>query len=165
METSFTMKKGTILVFTAVSLVLVWAGTFKQTNEIDKAQWLIGTWENNTQKGSIYETWSKINDNEFVGKSYLIQEKDTVIFENIRLTENEEGLFYIPIVKTQNEGLPVRFAAKEISASQLIFENPEHDFPQIISYTKISVDSLVAEISGSINGKVRKQVFPMNRVK
>ncbi|MDA4694100.1 hypothetical protein NY544_00095, partial [Enterobacter hormaechei] len=31
---------------------------------IDKAMWLIGTWENKTARGSIYESWKKINENE-----------------------------------------------------------------------------------------------------
>jgi len=97
--------------------------------------------------------------------SYIIQEKDTVVLENIQLVQKQEGLFYIPIVKNQNEGLPVRFASKIISETQLVFENPQHDFPQIISYTQINLDSLVAEISGTINGQDRRQVFPMKRMK
>jgi hypothetical protein len=47
----------------------------------------------------------------------------------------------------------------------MIFENPAHDFPQFISYTKITTDSLVAEISGTKNGQARKQRFPMKRIK
>lgn len=49
-------------------------------------------------------------------------------------------------------------------AEWLVFENPMHDFPQIISYTKITCDSLVAQISGEKNGQERKQAFPMKRV-
>jgi hypothetical protein len=148
-----------------VSLIIFSAWTTKQTNDLKIAAWLIGTWENKTQKGSIYETWIKTNDKEFSGKSYIIKEKDTIVFENIRCVWEQDGLFYIPEVKNQNEGLPVRFASKTISETQLVFENPQHDFPQLISYTKMSEDSLVAEISGTKNGQVRKQIFPMKRMK
>ena len=79
--------------------------------------------------------------------------------------QEQNNLFYIPNVNNQNGGLPVRFATKTVSDMELVFENPQHDFPQIISYTKINADSLVAEISGTINGKERKQTFPMKRVK
>jgi hypothetical protein len=159
------MKTGTKFLIAFVGLAVLCAWTTKQTSDITKAEWLIGTWENKTQRGSIYETWSKTNDNEYSGMSYIIKEKDTVVFENIRLVQEQDGLFYIPTVKNQNYGLPVRFTAKTISESQLVFENPQHDFPQIISYTKISADSLVAEISGTKNGQERKQTFPMKRVK
>lgn len=150
---------------TIVSLIILCALTRKQTYDIKKAEWLIGTWENKSLKGSIYETWSKTNDIELSGKSYILKEKDTIVFENIRLVQETDSLFYIPIVKNQNEGLPVRFSAKTISETQLIFENPQHDFPQIISYTKINTDYLTAEISGTKNGQNRKQTFPMKRVK
>lgn len=159
------MKTRTKFFIAIVSLIVFCAWTIKQTNDIKKAEWLIGTWENKTQKGSIYETWSRTTDNEFSGKSYIVKEQDTIIFETIRLVKEQDGLFYIPTVKNQNDGLPVRFATKTISETQLVFENPQHDFPQIISYRKITPDSLVAEISGTKNGQERKQIFPMKRVK
>ena len=166
------MKTGTKFLIAVVGLSILCAWTTKQTIDIKKAEWLIGTWENlpdgkagKTPKGSIYETWSKTNGNEFSGKSYIVKEKDTIVFEKIRLAQEQDGLFYIPTVKNQNNGLPVRFAAKTISKTQLVFENPQHDFPQIISYTKIGADSLVAEISGIKNGQERRQTFSMKRVK
>lgn len=154
-----------IFVAVVTSLTVLCAWTTKKTKDITKAGWLIGTWENKTPKGSIYETWSKETDNKFSGKSYNIKEKDTIVFENIQLVQEQDGLFYIPTVKNQNDSLPVRFAGKTISETQLVFENPKHDFPQIISYTKITSDSLVAEISGTKNGQERKQTFPMKRMK
>lgn len=158
------MKAGAKFFIAVVCLTILCAWTTKQTNDIKKAEWLIGTWENKTPKGSIYETWNKVSDNEFTAKSYIIKEKDTIVFESIQLVQEQGGLFYIPMVKNQNDGLPVRFATKTISETQLIFENLQHDFPQIISYTKISADSLIAEISGTRNGQERKQTFPMKRV-
>lgn len=158
------MKTVTNLFFAIVGFTFLCAWTVKLTNNIEKAEWLIGTWENKTPRGSIYETWSKTSDNEYSGKSYIVKEKDTIVFENIRLVQEQDGLFYIPTVKSQNDALPIRFAVKLISKTQLVFENLQHDFPQIISYTKIATDSLVAEISGTKNGKERKQTFPMKRV-
>jgi hypothetical protein len=132
--------------------------------QITKAEWLIGTWENSTPKGSIYESWTKVNDTEFAGKSYITQEKDTLVFETIRIVQERDALLYIPAVKNQNAGLPVRFTLKTISNTQLTFENQGHDFPQVISYTRISSDSLVAEISGMINGQERRETFPMKKL-
>lgn len=158
------MKTGRNVLIAIMGLAVLFAWTTRQTNDLTKAEWLIGTWENKTPKGSLYETWSKINDHEFSGKSYMVKDKDTLVFEHIRLVQEEDGLFYIPTVKNQNDGLPVRFTSKTISETQLVFENPQHDFPQIISYTKINADSLVAEISGTKNGQARKQLFSMKRV-
>jgi hypothetical protein len=159
------MKTVTKLFFAFVGLPFLYAWTIQQTNDIIKAEWLVGTWENKTSKGIIYETWAKANDNEYSGMSYSIKENDTTFFENIRLVQERGVLFYIPIVKSQNSGLPIRFTSKTVSETQLVFENAKHDFPKIISYTKIRPDSLVAVISGSKNGQEQKQTFTMNRLK
>lgn len=148
-----------------IGSAFLFSWTSKQTNDIKKAEWLTGTWENKTSRGSIYETWRKEGPNELTGKSYIVKEKDTIVFENIHLVQEQNGLIYIPTVKNQNGSQPVRFPAKAISETELVFENPKHDFPQIISYKKISKDSLVAEISGIKNGTARKQTFAMKRVK
>jgi len=159
------MKTETTIFIAIICSVVFCAWTSNRKNDIKKAGWLIGTWENKTPKGSIYETWNKTSDIEFAGKSYIVKEKDTIVFENIQLIQEQDGLFYSPTVKNQNNGLPVRFTTNTISETQLVFENPHHDFPQIISYTQINSDSLVAEISGTKNGKERRDVFSMKRVK
>lgn len=157
------MRKKILLAIVSVIAFCSWAG--QQKSEIKKAEWLIGTWENKTQRRSIYETWAKISDDELFGKSYILKDKDTVVFETIRLVQEQDSLFYIPTVRNQNNSLPVRFTLKKNSDTALVFENPKHDFPQVISYTKINADSLVAEISGMKNGQERKQRFPMKRMK
>lgn len=159
------MKKNTTILIAAFSLLALFAWSKRQKDDLSQLQWLIGTWENKTVRGSMYEQWTRTNENEFSGKSFMKKGSDTVVFENIRLVKENHLLFYIPAVKAQNGGLPIRFGLKVRSETQLVFENPAHDFPQIISYTKVNADSLVAEIAGTKNGQPRKQVFPMKRVK
>lgn len=159
------MKIGSKLLIACSTLMLLIACSATQTNDIDKAAWLIGTWENKTPDGSVYESWKKTSDKEFSGMSYIIEDEDTVVFETIRLVQEEGKLVYIPTASGENDGKPIRFALKEISDSKLIFENPKHDFPQMIRYTIKSENSLVAEISGILNGKKTKYSFPMKRLK
>jgi hypothetical protein len=136
------------------SSIILCSCVSQQKQEIKKAEWLIGTWENKMAQGSVYETWSKVNDNE----------NDTIVFETIQLIQEQDSLFYIPKVIEQNEGLPIRFALNKISDSELEFKNTQHDFPKIISYSKINADSLVAEISGTQDGQELKQTFSMKRI-
>lgn len=131
---------------------------------LEKAYWLIGEWHNVTPEGIATESWTKQNDTVYAGKSLFIIGKDTVSSESLRLEQLGQEVAYVPTVKDQNKGLPVRFVMKTMSDTQMIFENPQHDFPQTISYTKINADSLVAEISGKEHGQERKQAFPMKRV-
>ncbi|WP_159476417.1 DUF6265 family protein [Chryseobacterium sp. 18068] len=87
------------------SLLTLCTCTVKNQSNIKEIEWLVGTWEHKTSKGSIYETWRKADGNELVGKSYVIKNKDTILFESIRLVHEQCKLFYIPAVKDQNEGL------------------------------------------------------------
>lgn len=156
------MKK--IILIAAVAAVGLFCSWQAQSEkQISKAQWLLGTWENRTKKGSVYETWTKAGEDVFSGRSYMLKDKDTMVFENIRLVQEAGRLVYIPVVKEQNKGQAVRFELKSVSDNELVFENPAHDFPQLIRYTRITSDSLVAEISGTVKGSLRKQSFPMKR--
>ncbi|HYF69499.1 MAG TPA: DUF6265 family protein [Ohtaekwangia sp.] len=148
-----------------VCVLFFGSSTFQQNPDIELANWIIGTWENKTQRGSIFETWSKIKDNELAAKSYKLNGKDTVVFETVRLIQEQDSLFYIPTVKNQNGGLPVRFSLHAISDGLFVFQNPTHDFPQVIAYKRINADSMVAEVSGVVKGQQRKEMFPMKRIK
>lgn len=136
-----------------------------ETSQLQKADWLQGTWENKTKKGSVYETWIKESNQKFSANSFKLKEGDTLILERIDLIQEEDNVFFIPLVSDQNEGLPVRFTIKKMSDTQMVFENLSHDFPQIITYTQVSNDSLLASISGKQNGEEVERFFPMKRIK
>lgn len=136
------------------------AKTFAQ---IEKANWLVGEWGNTTKEGVLTETWTKQNDSTMTGQSFFIIGKDTVHTENIVLEQKGDSLLYIPTIKNQNEGKPVTFNMITATENQFIFENKEHDFPQKITYTKVSADSLIAEISGIQDGKESKESYPMKK--
>ena len=160
------MKTKSVKIFLSaiivVSIVSSWA--HYSVKPIDNAMWLIGTWENKTSRGSVYESWKKINENELAGKSYAVKGADTIIFETVQLKQEGDNLYYIPTVRNQNDGKPVSFKAYTITDHKMVFGNPEHDFPQSVSYRRLNQDSLIAEISGVKNGNVRHQTFPMRRL-
>lgn len=132
---------------------------------IEQAAWLQGAWCMQSKQGIILETWEQLNDSVYAGRSYYITGKDTVPAETISLQQRSGKLYYIPTVNNQNEGKPVNFAATTVADDHFVFENPGHDFPQKISYTRISPDSMVVEISGISKGKQHSIKFPMKRLK
>ncbi|AXG75014.1 hypothetical protein DVK85_12540 [Flavobacterium arcticum] len=136
------------------------AKTYKQ---IKKVSWLIGNWGATSNQGTLIENWQKTNDSVYNGQSFFIIENDTVFAEHIALEEVNGKLTYIVNVSGQNNNKPVRFEMTSITNNQIIFENPEHDFPTKIIYNNVTNDSLVAEISGIKNGKPNSQKFTMAR--
>jgi len=157
------MKSKLILAVIGILAAGSWA---QQQSELKKMEWLLGTWETKTPKGSLYETWTRKSNHEFQGKSYFLKNKDTLLFETVQLVEKDKKLHYIVSVKKQNGGFPVSFVSKKTSEEKaIVFENPLHDFPKAISYKKTGKDSLLAEISGSKDGREMKQQFPMRKIK
>ncbi len=132
--------------------------------KIAQASWLVGTWSGKSKARTNYETWEKYNDSTYLGRSYSIQQGDTVSSESIKLVQQGEAISYIPTVDGQNNDMPVVFTLISSDSNRLIFENSAHDFPQRITYQMVSQDSLIAEISGLINGEHHAQEFPMRRV-
>lgn len=133
--------------------------------ELEKASWILGEWQNKSAEGNATEIWEQQDDSTFKGKSYFVIGPDTVSSEKLSLAQIGKDLFYIPVVKGQNNELPVKFKLTSSADNLLVFENPSHDFPQKITYLKISADSLLAEISGIMDGKPNSQKFPLARVK
>ena len=138
-------------------------GSNKYT-QLAQASRLMGEWQNHFSEGVITESWEQLNDSSLAGKSLVIIGKDTVSSETIILQQKGTEVWYIPTVKEQNNGQAIPFLLTLSSSNQLIFENPEHDFPQKIVYTFMGNDSLVAEISGDRKGQKRAQLFPMKRI-
>ena len=148
-----------------MGILMIGSWTQKES-EIKKLEWLLGTWETKTPKGNLYETWTQKSTTELQGKSYYLNKKDTILFESVRLIEKDKKLHYIVSVKGQHDEQPVDFVSKSGSnPTSLIFENQQNDFPQTITYKKIRKDSLFAEISGIMNGKMARQAFPMKKIK
>lgn len=130
---------------------------------IDRIGWLQGSWAGGTPGKQMLETWRRQNDSTYAGKSVLIKGADTLLLETVSLEQRGGQLYYVPTVNGQNEGKPVRFTLTHITDRRLVFENPAHDFPQKVSYTLIHADSLLAEISGTVQGQIKTRQFPMKR--
>jgi hypothetical protein len=137
----------------------------RQTDPYDQLQQLNGTWKMQTPKGPIYESWRKTHENEMQGGSYKINGRDTIHFETVKLTKQADGVFYIPVVKNENEGKPVAFKMISSDSNNFIFENKEHDFPQRIIYHIVNKDSVHAWIEGTHDGKAGREDYFFARVR
>jgi hypothetical protein len=133
----------------------------KKYSQLEKAKWFLGHWENVTKEFITKEIWTQKNDSVLWAESFITVAKDTVFYEKVDLIERNDSLFYIVSVRDQNKEKPVSFYLTKATDTQLVFENPKHDFPNKIVYTKITSDSLVATIYGS----KKSEEFPMKRKK
>lgn len=159
------MFQKTTLLLLLLAIVSCKNSDSNKNEKIKAASWLLGNWENKSADGNLTENWKKVNDSTFEAQSYYIKEKDTLHFESIILQQKGEELTYTATVKGQNNDKPVAFKLTTSTDKQVAFENLKHDYPQKISYTQITPDSLVAKISGIQQGKPSSESFSMKKIK
>ncbi len=144
----------------AIALVLVCKAAVAQPAGIQRASWLRGCWELPTPNGSVEEVWTAPKGGSMLGLSRTIRDGKLAEYEMVVLREQGDQLAYVAHPSGQR---PATFLSSRVSTSELVFENPAHDFPQQIGY-RVDGDTLLAWISGSQNGKTRRAEFPYKRV-
>ena len=145
-------------------LVSCRTGSDKAEAELKQLHWLAGTWQQQSEAGLLTETWQVQNATHMTGKSYLVDQQDTIFSETISLEIHEGEVYYVPLIADQNEGKPVRFKLVSAKDQTFVFENKTHDFPQRIIYHQTGSNNLTARIEGEIKGKLKAEEFKMQRV-
>ncbi len=128
--------------------------------DFTKLEWLLGTWEVN--EGNEYETWTKLNDTTFYGRNFKVyHETDTLITRNAHLVKKENDFFFLPIIKTPQGDKEIYYKMISDSDSYFIFENPQHSFPNKITYTIVNETNVTTKQEG----KNRKIEYNYKRLK
>lgn len=127
---------------------------------INEFAWLAGWWQQPTDNGIMFEEWLPVGDI-LSGRAGEIDGADTAISETISIRLEDSAVIYIPVVKGQNGNEPIIFRLTYYSKDSIVFSNPHHDFPQIISYSKLAADTFAARISAMIERQEKAARFVM----
>ena len=134
----------------------------KSDKNLDEFKWFLGDWKGTMQEMDVHEYWTMENKNSYRGEGFVLSEMDTVFHESTKLEAQNGDIFYIANVP--GNPAPVSFKLTLHEKNKAVFENPEHDFPKIITYTLVLPDSLVAVVEGDEDGKHRKEEFHFKKV-
>jgi hypothetical protein len=143
-------------------LILLSVSVFAQGHpEMAKLAWISGCWKS---EGDVQteEQWTKLEGQSMLGMSRSIANGKTVSHEFLQIRDRADGIFYIA---QPNGGTAVPFKLVKINENEAVFENPQHDFPQRITYLRSIDGSLVAAIEGEEKGKPKRIEFMMKHVR
>ncbi len=135
----------------------------KNSEKMEELKWLLGTWTNENGEEFSQETWSRENENSFTAFSFTQVGKETVFSETMALEQKGDNLLLTVATANQNDQQPVTFKLISSENGQFTFENKNHDFPERITYTNPTKDSLHAWIEGTVNGEAKKVDFYFSR--
>ena len=135
---------------------------FIQTPTLADISWISGDWQ--TEPGGtrqIEEHWTKVAGELMLGMSRTVAGDKTIEFEYLRIEQRADGIYYVAHPKARCPGTD--FKLTRASATEAVFENPQHDFPKRIIYRKTSDDAITASIDGGEGTKAIS--FPYKRIK
>lgn len=123
---------------------------------LERLGWLTGCWEQRTKARLVQEQWMEPRGGTMLGMGRTTRGDALLEYEQVRIYERGGKLVYEAHPSGQ---APDEFVSTELGDSVVVFENPEHDFPQRIVYCRVGLDSLVARVEGTVRGKKRSVQF------
>lgn len=132
---------------------------------LDALAFLSGCWEINVpaRKILVTEHWMAPFGDAMIGMARNVRDGKMGSYEYLRIVQNGSGIKYV--AKPSQSQSETSFKLVKLASNEVIFENPEHDFPQRVIYKLTDNENLAARIEGTMNGQKRGMDFPYKRAK
>jgi len=144
-----------------MTLPLLASGSIEEAVTVDRLAWLSGCWVSDGGEAGSGEQWSKPGGGTMQGMSRFVRDGKTVAWEFVRIIENEAGS--LTFIAAPSGQASHAFPLTSLGMHEVIFEDPEHDFPQRILYRLLEAGRLLGRIEGVSNGQIRAVDFPLTR--
>jgi hypothetical protein len=132
-----------------------------QAMQPHKLAWMQGCWAMVNHERAVEEQWMAPRGKTMIGTSRTVQGANLVSYEFMMIRQDGDQIAF----EVRPSGrAPVVFKAEAITDSSVVFENPQHEFPQKIGYRRVGNNEMDAWIEGDRNGEKRRIEFPYTQV-
>ncbi len=115
--------------------------------------WLAGSWVGSAGGTTMEEVWTEPAGGVMLGLHRDVTAGRPVFFEYLRIEQRESSVVYI--ASPRGTGA-TEFTLVSTGAAEVVFENPEHDYPQRIIYRREG-ELLIVRIEGEVSGETQGQ--------
>jgi len=137
------------------------AGAQRSEQRIATVQWLAGCLEMRSANRVVEEQRMADRGGTMLGMGRTVGARGLSDYELTLIREESGRLSF----EAHPKGQPAAtFAARAVTADSVVFELPEHDFPQRVGYRRVGADSVLAWVEGTMSGTMRRIEFPYARV-
>jgi hypothetical protein len=140
----------------ALLLLLLAGSALSQT----MPDWMAGAWASEKDGVRMEEHWTRGSDGLMVGLHQDVTAAGKSSFEFLRIERRDGKLVYLAMPHARPE---TPFPVKSATATRIVFENPDHDFPQRIIYWRDGA-KLCARTEGTIKGKAESEEWCWSRM-
>ena len=113
--------------------------------------WISGVWTASNATTRLEERWTPGEGGSMIGVSRTIRDSLQTAFEFLCIVERDGSLVYQAMPNGRSPATD--FTLTKIDENNAVFENPAHDFPKMIRYTRTGEGTLEAVISGAAGTK------------
>lgn len=129
--------------------------------KIDELSKLTGSWLCQKGKTETEEIWLPPKGNMLLGVNRTVTNSGKAFFEFLRIFHSDDKIFY---AASPNGRPAILFELISCEENKLLFENPEHDFPQRIIYYFQTEKEMTARIEGEVDGKLQFGEWKFSKV-
>ena len=153
-----------IFAFALVMVTLAFSTSVRAQEKklkLEDLKWLTGCWKASKEaRNDTFEQWTKPVGGAMLGIGTTLGKDGKITsYEYMRIEAQGNGeLVFTAKPAKQTEA---SFTLTSSVESNLVFENPTHDFPQRVIYRREKDGSLEARIDGMKDGEKRAALFPM----
>jgi len=135
------------------------ASPHKLQAAMTQVAWIAGTWTGTSASGetTFEERWTPAAGGSMLAISRTLRDGALSAFEFLCIVERDGGLVYQAMPNGRSPATD--FTLTAIGPDNAVFENPGHDFPKKIRYTKRPDGSLEAVASGDASSKPQTFIF------
>jgi hypothetical protein len=154
-----TVRTGAALLALLSFVPRSWSQTTPPT--IDRVAWLQGCWASTAAPRTVEEMWMAPRGGTMLGMGRTVSDGRLIEYELVVVREQAGQLAY----QAHPSGQPSAvFVSTSVTDSSVVFENPQHDFPQKVGYRREG-ETLSAWIEGALNGMPRRVDFSYRRAR
>lgn len=152
------------LLFVALTLVATAQDQKPGGFALDRLAWLAGDWRMERAGRVVDEHWMAPAGGAMLGMSRTVAKGKMLEHEYVQIREGPGGdLYYVAQPSKQKEAT---FKVVAQTDTEVVFENKEHDFPQVIGYRLNADGSVLAWIEGpKADGTTRRVEYAYRRPK
>lgn len=130
---------------------------------IERLEWLAGSWRLEKAGRVVDEQWMTPAGGVMLGMSRTVMKGKVVEHEFLQIRQGPGGELYLVAQPARQK--EATFKATAQTESEIAFENKEHDFPQVIVYSRRPDGSMFAYVEGPrSDGTTRRIEYSYRRV-
>lgn len=124
---------------------------------IAQVAWISGFWSGPNGTLTVEERWTPAASGAILGLGRGLRGSVMASFEFLCISERAGSLVYTAM--PDGRTTPTHFTLTSVTQDSATFENPAHDFPKLVRYTRRADGALETTISGAANQRTQSFVL------